>query len=86
MSDGAIVIDTKDGIAFAQMAARKGALKLELVGLKRRGQSAYSICKQVYGLKGNRESVLKQMEKMVEDAIARKQDSIAVKGPHDTST
>ena len=30
-------------------------------------------CKQVYGLKGNRDSVLKQMEALVEEAIANKQ-------------
>lgn len=57
------------GIDFFQLAARKGALKLELAGLHRRGQSVYSICKQVYGLKGSRESVLAQMEKLVEDAL-----------------
>ena len=66
------VIDTPDGIKFFQMGARKGALELEMHGLKRRGQSAYSICKQVYGLKGDRLSVLTQMEFMVEGALARK--------------
>lgn len=58
------------GIEFAQLAARKGALGLELKGLKRRGQSAYSICKQVYGLKGTRQSVYNQMVALVEKEIA----------------
>lgn len=70
---GGTTFNTPEGIAFFQLAARKGALKLECLGMKRRGQSAYSICKQVYGLKGSRESVLVQMQKMVEDAIANKQ-------------
>lgn len=69
---GSIIIDTPEGIAFFQMVARKGMLGLELQGLKKRGQSAYSICKQVYGLKGNRQKVYDQMCQMVEDAIAAK--------------
>jgi len=64
------VIDTPAGIAFAQMAARKAALKLEIAGLRRHGRSAYAICKEAYGLKGSRASVLAQMEAMVREAIA----------------
>lgn len=74
----AMVFTKEDGgVAFFQLAARKSALKLELQGMKRRGQSAYSICKQVYGLKGSRESVLAQMEKLVEKAIAEKNERTA---------
>lgn len=62
------VIDTPDGIALAQLLARRGALRLEVLGMKRRGRSAYSICKEVYGLKGSKESVLKQMNALVEKA------------------
>jgi hypothetical protein len=61
-----IVVDTPEGIAFFQLCARRGALKLELRGMKRRGRSAYSICKEVYGLKGSRESVLNQLNEMIE--------------------
>jgi hypothetical protein len=43
------------------MIALEKALKLELLGMKRRGQSAYSIAKQHYGLKGNREKVYNQL-------------------------
>lgn len=66
------VINTPAGIDFFQLAARKGALSLELKGLGRRGQSAYSICKQEYGLKGNKQSVYDQMCALVEQAIADK--------------
>jgi len=69
------IIDTKDGIKFFQMLSRRGALSMELRGLKRRGQSAYTICKKVYGLKGTRESVLRQMEAMVEGAQARRHNT-----------
>ncbi len=66
--DGLIVIDTPEGIAFAQLCARRAALKLELVGLKRRGRTAYSICKEVYRLKGTRERVLAQLDALIADA------------------
>lgn len=62
------VIESPEGIEFVQLLARRGALALEIKGLKGRGRSAYSICKEVYGLKGSRENVLKQMDKMVEEA------------------
>ncbi len=56
---------------FFQLAARKGALALEIKGLKRRGRSAYSICKEVYGLKGSRQAVLDQMQKMVDNILVK---------------
>jgi hypothetical protein len=74
MSNDNIVVDTPEGIAFFQLCARRGALKLELVGMKRRGRSAYSICKEVYGLKGNRESVLKQLDEMIVIAQVEQQE------------
>lgn len=45
--------------------ARRSALSLEVKGLRRHGQSAYMICKQAYGFKGNRLSVLQQMDAMI---------------------
>jgi hypothetical protein len=63
------VIDTPQGIAFMQLLARKAALSLEIKGLKRHGRSAYSICKEVYGLKGTRQSVLNQMQAMVDKVL-----------------
>ena len=65
-----IVIDTLEGIAFVQLATRKSALSLELRGLRRHGRSAYSICKSEYGLRGNRQSVLRQMQALVDAALA----------------
>jgi len=35
--------------------------------MSRRGQSAYSIVKAEYGLKGNKKSVLEQMEKIIKE-------------------
>lgn len=61
-----IVIDTPDGIAFARAAARAGALSLEVkTGLKKRGQTAYSIVKEVYGFRGTRQSVLDDLNEYI---------------------
>lgn len=65
-----IMIDTPDGIAFARAAARNAALKMELQGLGRRGQSAYSIAKDVYGLTGNRRAVSEQLDEYVQGTLA----------------
>lgn len=66
----AMVFDTPEAINFFQLAARKGALGMELRGMKRRGQSAYAICKQVYGLKGTKQAVYDQMCTLVERELA----------------
>ena len=69
-----MMIDTPEGIDFYQLAARKGALKLECLGMRMsRGVSVYAICKRAYGLKGSKEKVLAQMEQLVKDAIAAKE-------------
>ena len=62
------MISGKENITLAQMLARKGALRLELMGLKRRGQSVYSIIKQAHGLRGNKQSVYMQYCELVEKA------------------
>jgi len=53
-------ISTPEGIALFQFRARIGALKMELLGMKRRGRSAYSILKSEHGYKGSRQSVYDQ--------------------------
>ena len=47
---GAIVA-TGDGIKVFQLLALRGALKMESIGMKRRGKSALSIVKAQTGLK-----------------------------------
>lgn len=47
----------------------KGALKLECKGMKRRGRSVYSLVKKEFGLKGNKENVLKQFTELVEGRL-----------------
>ena len=41
------------------------ALKLECLGMKRSGASVYSIVKQEYNLKGNKQSVYNQLESIL---------------------
>lgn len=69
MSDEAthsIIINTPEGLSFYRLAATKSALSLELKGIRiRRGFSAYAFAKRTYGLKGSRESVLRQLQAMV---------------------
>lgn len=58
---------TGPGIKLFRFLARHKALGLEIKGLKRsaKGRTAYSICKEVYGLKGSKQSVYDQMEEMI---------------------
>lgn len=49
----ATIVDTQGGIQFAHLAALKGALRLEVLGMKRRGRSALSIAKATTGLSSN---------------------------------
>ena len=64
---------TPEQISFFRLAALKGALKLETVGMKRRGRSAYSIVKEEFGFKGNKKKVLSQLEELIEELISANQ-------------
>ena len=63
-----ILLDTPEKISMGKLIAFRGALKLETLGMTRRGQSAYSIVKSELGLKGNKKSVLTQLEQIIEEA------------------
>ena len=63
-----IALDTPEQIEMYRLLSLRSALKLECLGMKRRGQSVYSIVKAEYGLKGNKKSVLKQLEQIKEEA------------------
>jgi hypothetical protein len=49
-----------------RMITLKHALRLECKGMHRRGRSVYSIVKEEYGLRGNKQKVLAQFEEMIE--------------------
>ena len=53
---------TGENIDLFRMSILEKALKLELLGMKGRGRSAYSVIKSEFGLKGNRQSVYDQFK------------------------
>jgi hypothetical protein len=55
-----MTIITGDNIDLFRLSILEKALKLELLGMKGRGRSAYSVIKSEFGLKGNRQSVYDQ--------------------------
>ena len=65
-----ITASTPEQISFFRLAALKGALKLETVGMKRRGRSAYAIVKEEFGFRGSKKNVLSQLEELIEELNA----------------
>ena len=61
------VIAGEQNVRNARLYALKGCLSLEMKGLKRRGQSAFAIVKQEFGLKGNKKEVYDQFLKIIEN-------------------
>jgi hypothetical protein len=61
----AIVLDTPEKIARFRLLALRGALRLEIAGMKKRGQSAYQILKNE-GYTGTRAQVLEQLHNHLE--------------------
>ena len=61
------IYDSIEQINLFRMKALRGALKLEILGMKRKGRSAYSLIKEEFGFKGNREKVLDQIEVKIEE-------------------
>ena len=67
MSDLGFCLDRPDDIDHYRMKALRGALKLETLGMKRGGRSVYSIVKEEFGFKGNKQKVLKQLEEKIKE-------------------
>lgn len=57
---------TGKAIPLFRLSVLEKALKLEVLGMKRRGASVYSIVKQEFGLKGTKAAVYKQFSEYVE--------------------
>ena len=51
---------TGENIYIFRLSILEKALKLELLGMKGRGRSAYSVIKSEFGFKGNKQSVYDQ--------------------------
>lgn len=65
-ASGAIVVTGQHDIRLFQLITWKHALKLEMLGLTRRGRSVYSIVKSELGFRGNRKRVLAQLEQYID--------------------
>lgn len=73
---GTIVLSGREAVAFARLAALKGAVSLEVKGLRHSsGRSMAAVAKRAYDLPGwlKKAQVLTCLEQMVEDAIAARQ-------------
>lgn len=60
-----LMLDAPDQIEHFRLLTLRQMLRLELIGMKRRGRSAYSIIKYELGLKGNKQSVFNQLSEML---------------------
>tara|TARA_Y100000296_G_C5145914_1_gene243671 strand:- start:660 stop:896 length:237 start_codon:yes stop_codon:yes gene_type:complete len=65
-------------IKLYRVKVLRGALKLEIVGLKRGGRSAYSIVKEEFGFKGNKKRVLEQLENWI--TINEQEEGVNITG------
>ena len=61
-----MIADTPYKIDLYALLSLRAALRLEVVGLKGRGKSAYAIAKQELGVKGNKQKVLDQVNQMIQ--------------------
>ena len=61
-----MMITNPEDIDLYTVKAKRVALVLEMKGMKRRGRSAYSIIKEEFGLKGNRQKVFEQLTEIIE--------------------
>jgi len=59
------VLDTPEQIAQFRLNALHKMLKLEILGMTRRGQSAYAIIKQETGLKSSKQKVYDQLTEIL---------------------
>ena len=73
MTNELLVADTPESVDMFRMIALYGALKLELLGMKSRGPSAYAIIKREYGLRGNKQSVFDQFKAIKDRAKKERQ-------------
>ena len=59
------VITKMNDIQLFRLKILASALKLETLGMKRRGQSVYSIVKVEFGFKGDKLKVLSQLNELI---------------------
>lgn len=64
-SAGNITIFGANSMRYMRLIAQRGALRLEIVGMRHSQGSAYAAIKREYGFRGNKKRVLEQLEAMI---------------------
>ena len=62
-----MILNTPDQIDAFRLITLRGALRLEIMGMKKRGRSAYSIVKEEFKLKGNKQKVFDQLTDILQE-------------------
>ena len=62
-----LVLDTPNAIDRFRVRTLRSALKLEILGMTRRGRSVYSIIKEEFGMVGNKKKVLEQLNTYIKE-------------------
>ena len=52
-------------VEFYRLLTLRSALKLEILGMSRRGQSVYALIKEEFGFKGNKKKVYSQLDELI---------------------
>ena len=61
-----MIAENKYQIQLYSMLALRARLKLEMVGMKGRGRTAYSLLKEELGIKGNKQKVLDKINEIIQ--------------------
>lgn len=62
-----MLLDNPTDIQLYRLCVLKGAIKLEAIGMKRRGKSALKCFKDEYGFKGNARQAVEEIERILKN-------------------
>ena len=62
-----MILNTPSQIDAFRLLTLRGALRLEVMGMKRHGRSVYSIVKEEFDLKGNKQKVFDQFTEILQE-------------------
>lgn len=77
--NSAVIVDTPEGIAYAQLAAMKGAVSLESKGMKMsRGRNITAAARKMFGLKARtpHAEVIKVIQRRMDEMLAQRQQEV----------
>ena len=62
-----MILNTPNQIDAFRLLTLRGALRLEVMGMKRHGHSAYAIVKEEFDLKGSKQKVFDQFTEILQE-------------------